>query len=52
VRLADGRPVVVKVRPALPRLAAGTAAQRARWQAGFPAPEPLTGPTIQNAPPI
>jgi hypothetical protein len=50
VRLADGRPVVVKVRPALPRLAACTAVQRALWQAGFPAPEPLTGPTLQNTP--
>jgi hypothetical protein len=44
LRLRDGRTVVVKVRPAEPRLAGCTAVQRYLWQAGFPCPEPLAGP--------
>jgi hypothetical protein len=43
LRLADGREVVVKVRPRMPRLAGCTAVHRALWAAGFPCPEPLTG---------
>ena len=41
VRLTDGREVVVKVRPSLPRLAGCAAVHRALWRAGFPCPEPL-----------
>jgi len=41
LRLADGREVVVKVRPSLPRLAGCAAVHRALWTAGFPCPEPL-----------
>lgn len=48
VRLTDGRRAVVKIRPAAPRLAACTAVQRALWRAGFPAPEPLAGPTVEH----
>ncbi len=48
VRLRDGRRVVVKARPDSPRLAACTAVQRALWQAGFPAPEPLAGPVVDG----
>lgn len=44
LRLADGREVVVKVRPAEPRLEACTRVQRAMWQAGFACPQPLAGP--------
>jgi len=44
LRLRDGRAVVVKVRPAEPRLAGCTEVQRHLWQAGFPCPEPLAGP--------
>jgi len=44
VRLADGRDVVVKARPAADRLAACAGVQRALWQAGFPCPQPLAGP--------
>ncbi len=44
VRLADGREVVLKVRPAHPRQAACVIVQRAAWQAGVPCPEPLAGP--------
>ena len=44
LRLRDGRAVVVKVRPAQPRLAGCTEVQRRLWQAGFPCPEPLAGP--------
>jgi hypothetical protein len=50
VRLADGREVVVKVRPASARLQACTDVQRALWQAGFPAPEPLVGPLTEGDP--
>jgi Phosphotransferase enzyme family len=41
LRLADGREVVVKVRPRLPRLAGCAVVHRALWAAGFPCPEPL-----------
>jgi len=43
LRLADGRDVVVKVRPAAPRVAACVEVQRRLFQAGYPCPEPLTG---------
>ncbi|TDQ01515.1 phosphotransferase [Labedaea rhizosphaerae] len=45
LRLADGREVVVKVRPASRRLAACVDVQRRMFQAGYPCPEPLTGAT-------
>jgi Phosphotransferase enzyme family len=41
LRLADGREVVVKVRPGTPRLAGCAVVHRALWTAGFPCPEPL-----------
>jgi hypothetical protein len=41
LRLADGREVVVKVRPSMPRLAGCAIVHRALWRAGFPCPEPL-----------
>jgi Phosphotransferase enzyme family len=41
LRLGDGREVVVKVRPSIPRLAACAAVHRELWSAGFPCPEPL-----------
>jgi Phosphotransferase enzyme family len=41
LRLADGREVVVKVRPCGPRLAGCAVVHRALWAAGFPCPEPL-----------
>lgn len=41
LRLADGREVVVKVRPREPRLAGCAEVHRALWTAGFPCPEPL-----------
>jgi hypothetical protein len=41
LRLADGREVVVKVRPSMPRLAGCAVVHRALWGAGFPCPEPL-----------
>jgi hypothetical protein len=43
LRLADGREVVVKVRPASPRIAACVEVQRRMFQAGYPCPRPLTG---------
>jgi hypothetical protein len=43
LRLADGREVVVKVRPDSPRLAACVDVQRRMFQAGYPCPRPLTG---------
>lgn len=43
-RLADGREVVVKVRPSAPRVAACTEVQRRLFESGFPCPEPLAGP--------
>jgi hypothetical protein len=45
VALADGREVVVKVRPGSPRLAACVEVQRHVHRCGFPCPEPLAGPT-------
>jgi hypothetical protein len=41
LRLADGREVVVKVRPHQPRLTGCAVVHRALWRAGFPCPEPL-----------
>ena len=41
LRLADGREVVVKVRPHGSRLAGCAVVHRALWTAGFPCPEPL-----------
>lgn len=43
LRLADGREIVVKVRPASPRVAACVEVQRRVFQAGYPCPQPLTG---------
>jgi hypothetical protein len=43
LRLADGREVVVKVRPRMSRLAGCAVVHRALWVAGFPCPEPLVG---------
>jgi len=42
LRLADGREVVVKVRPDSPRIAACVDVQRRMFQAGYPCPRPLT----------
>lgn len=44
LRLADGREVVVKVRPREARLAGCAAVHRALWTAGFACPEPLVDP--------
>lgn len=44
VQLDDGRKVVVKVRPASPRLAAVVSTQRHLHQSGVPCPRPLVGP--------
>lgn len=43
-RLADGREVVVKVRPAALRTAACAEVQRCLFESGYPCPQPLTGP--------
>ncbi len=43
LRLADGREVVVKVRPYSRRVAACVEVQRRMFQAGYPCPRPLTG---------
>jgi hypothetical protein len=43
LRLADGREVVVKVRPDSPRIAVCVDVQRRMFQAGYPCPRPLTG---------
>ncbi|WP_410651477.1 phosphotransferase [Amycolatopsis sp. cmx-4-54] len=43
LRLADGREVVVKVRPDSKRIAACVEVQRRLFQAGYPCPRPLTG---------
>jgi len=43
LRLADGREVVVKVRPGSPRVAACVEVQRRVFQAGYPCPQPLAG---------
>jgi hypothetical protein len=42
LRLADSREVVVKVRPASPRLAACVQVQRRLFESGYQCPEPLT----------
>lgn len=44
-RLADGRAVVVKLRPNSPRVAACVEVQRRLFERGYPCPEPLTGAT-------
>src|SRR5215467_17210 len=44
LRLADDREVVIKVRPASPRIAACVEVQRRVFESGYPCPEPLTGP--------
>lgn len=43
-RLADGREVVVKVRPAAPRIAACAKVQRRLFNSGYRCPQPLAGP--------
>ena len=43
-RLADGREVVVRVRPSAPRIAACTEVQRRLFESGYPCPQPLAGP--------
>src|SRR5580704_17784629 len=43
LRLADGREVVVKVRPDSLRIAACVDVQRRLFQSGYPCPRPLTG---------
>jgi Phosphotransferase enzyme family len=43
LRLADGREVVVKVRPDSPRIAGCVEVQRRMFEAGYPCPRPLTG---------
>jgi hypothetical protein len=43
-RLADGREIVVRVRPAAPRIAACTEVQRRLFDSGYPCPQPLAGP--------
>jgi hypothetical protein len=43
LRLADGREVVVKIRPDAPRITACVDVQRRMFQAGYPCPRPLTG---------
>ena len=43
-RLADGREVVVRVRPGAPRVAACIEVQRRLYVSGYPCPEPLAGP--------
>jgi hypothetical protein len=46
LRLADKREVVVKVRPASPRIAACAEVQRRMFGSGYPCPEPLGGPAL------
>jgi Phosphotransferase enzyme family len=45
-RLADGREVVVRVRPAAPRIAACTEVQHRVFDSGYPCPQPLAGPAL------
>lgn len=45
-RLADGREVVVRVRPAAPRIAACAEVQRRLSDSGYPCPQPLAGPAL------
>lgn len=49
-RLADGREVVVRVRPAAPRIDACTQVQRRLFKAGYPCPRPLADPAPFPAP--
>lgn len=49
MRLADGREVVVRVRPAAPRIAGCTEVQRRLFDSGFPCPQPLAGPVPLDA---
>ena len=44
LRLADGRDVVVKIRPRDERQAGTAFVHQHLWQAGFPCPQPLVGP--------
>jgi hypothetical protein len=44
LKLADDREVVVKVRPASPRLVACVEVQRRLFESGYPCPEPLSDP--------
>jgi hypothetical protein len=46
LRLADGREVVVKVRPDTPRIGGCVEVQRHLWESGFPCPKPLAGPAV------
>jgi hypothetical protein len=46
VRLRDGRDVVLKIRDYAPRLAGTAAVHEHLWRAGFPCPQPLTGPLL------
>ena len=48
-RLADGREIVVRVRPAEPRVAACTEVQRRLFDSGYPCPQPLAGPAPLGA---
>lgn len=48
-RLTDGREVVVRVRPAAPRLAACAEVQRRLFDSGYPCPQPLAGPAPLGA---
>ena len=43
-RLADGREVVARVRPAAQRIAVCTEVQRRLFDCGYPCPQPLAGP--------
>jgi hypothetical protein len=49
LRLADGREVVVKVRPPADRIQGCVHVQRHLWKAGFPCPEPLVGPSLPDS---
>lgn len=48
-RLADGREVVVRIRPAAPRIAACSQVQRHLFDTGYPCPQPLAGPAPLGA---
>ena len=48
-RLADGREVVVRIRPAAPRIAACSQVQRRLFDSGYPCPPPLAGPAPLGA---
>lgn len=49
LRLADGRAVVVKIRPAAARIAGCVEVQRRLFRAGYPCPQPLTGAVALGA---